>query len=333
MDGATEAESGRHRSRARRRRRVVLGITSALLVVLAASAWAVRQDVGGGYSEAGSRLRVVTTTNFLTDAVGEIGGTDIELTGLMGSGVDPHLYQAQAGDLRLLREADLIVAVGLHLEAGLRPVLDDLARDTTVLFVGETVPTASLLPAEEAGSATEYDPHIWFDVALWRDALASVGGTLAELDPDRADRFDGRWERHRVELSELHEEVGERLAEIPESRRILVTSHDAFRYLGRAYDIRVEAVQGVSTVDEATIGDIDRVAGVIAEHGVRAVFVESSVSGQTAAAVLDAAAALGATATLGGSLYSDAAGAEGTPEGTYLGMVRADVDLLVAGLR
>ncbi|MBB5919529.1 manganese/zinc/iron transport system substrate-binding protein [Actinoalloteichus hoggarensis] len=327
-----QAESGRHRARARRRRRVVLGISAALVVVLAASAWAVRQD-GEGSVEAGSRLRVVTTTNFLTDAVGEIGGDDIELTGLMGNGVDPHLYQAQAGDLRLLREADLIVAVGLHLEAGLRPVLDDLARHTAVLFVGETVPTDALLLAEEAGTATEYDPHIWFDVALWSDALASVGSTLAALDPDRADGFDARWERHRAELDELHDEVGARLAEIPEPRRILITSHDAFRYLGRAYDIRVEAVQGVSTVDEATIGDIDRVAGIIAEHGVRAVFVESSVSGQTAAAVLDAAAALGATATLGGSLYSDAAGPAGTPEGTYLGMVRADVELLVAGLR
>ncbi|AOS62943.1 metal ABC transporter solute-binding protein, Zn/Mn family [Actinoalloteichus hymeniacidonis] len=322
----------RQRARTCRTRRVALGITASIAAVLAATGWALGGGNSADHAESGDRLRVVTTTNFLTDAVGVIGGSDIELTGLMGSGVDPHLYQAQAGDLTLLREADLVVAVGLHLEAGLRPVLDDLAEDTRVVFVGETVPTAALLPAE-SGGAQEYDPHLWFDVALWSDALESVADTLTEVDPGHAVRHRSRWDRHRAELAALHEEVGARLAEIPESRRILITSHDAFRYLGRAYDLRVEAIQGISTADEATVSDIDRVAGIIAEHGVRAVFVESSVSEQTSAAVLDAAAALGATATIGGSLYADAAGAAGTPEGTYPGMIRTDVDLLVAGLR
>ncbi len=280
-------------------------------------------------------IRVVTTTNFVTDLVQEVGGDRVEVHGLMGAGVDPHLYKASAGDVGRLDAADLIVQVGLHLEARLGDVLRRLGASRTVIAVGDALDSTRLirLTAEERGGGAEYDPHIWFDTDLWAETPAVVAEALARYDTLHADIYRARATAYAARIRAAGVQAAERLAAIPQERRVLVTSHDAFRYFSRRFAVDVEPIQGISTIAEATTSDIDRVAALIAARGVRAVFIESSVPRQTIDAVLAAARRRGATVRLGGELFGDAAGDAGTPAGTWLGMLAHNVDVIEQGLR
>jgi manganese/zinc/iron transport system substrate-binding protein len=303
----------------------------ALLLTLAAAA----QTGCGAVSSAdiGERkVRVAATTNFIADTVEQVGGDRVDVTALMGPGVDPHLYKASADDVGTLREADVVFYGGLQLEGKMQEVLDALAERQTTVAVTEEIPRERLLDPPAGTTTEEYDPHVWFDPSLWRYAVAAVRDTLVEKDPGHADLYRRNARHYLREIDSLERESREALAAIPERQRVLVTSHDAFRYFGRAFDVDVTAIQGISTAAEATTADIRRVAETIAERDVRAVFVESSVPRQTIEAVLAAAADRGAQARIGEELYSDAAGSPGTPEGTYLGMVRANVERMVDGL-
>jgi manganese/zinc/iron transport system substrate-binding protein len=273
-------------------------------------------------------VRVVATTNFIADVATEIGGPDARVTALMGPGVDPHLYKASAGDVRALREADLALYGGLHLEARMAEVFEGLPEGTTSVAVSEAIPADRLLPVGEH----EYDPHVWFSIPLWRHAVQAITDGFVAADPANEAAYRERELAYLRRMDDLDEYARRRLAEIPERSRVLVTSHDAFRYLGRDYGLEVEAIQGISTADEASTADVDRVSDVIAERGLRSVFVESAVSPQTIEAVLESAAAKGQRASIGGELLADSAGSAGTPEGTYLGMVRHNVDAIVDGL-
>lgn len=279
-------------------------------------------------------VRAVTTTNFITDLVHQVGGDRVEVIGLMGPGVDPHLYKASAGDVEDLRKADVIFYGGLYLEAKMEDVFEEVGESKPVFAVTDRMPRSRLLDAPSgAPQDEEYDPHVWFDVSLWKYAVDEVEAGLIEVDPAGASTYRANARRYRRKLDALDREVARRLRSIPAGRRVLVTSHDAFRYLGRRYGIDVAAIQGLSTAAEATTADIERVAGTIADRGVKAVFVESSVPPQTIDAVLASARKRGQDAIIGGELFSDAAGREGTPEGTYVGMLRSNVEHLVEGLR
>lgn len=288
---------------------------------------------GGDETVSGRKVRVATTTNFITDTVRQVGGDRVEVTGLMGPGVDPHLYKASAKDVRTLRDADIIVYGGLFLEGKMQDVLDGLARSQTTVAVSRDMPRERLRPAApNAPAEEEYDPHVWFDPDLWAFAVGTIADALAAKDPEHAAEYRRNAKRYTAELRRLRDSSREALAAIPERRRLLVTSHDAFGYFGRAFDVDVEAIQGISTATEATAADVKRVAGVIADREVPAVFVESSVPRQTIEAVIAAARARGQDVRIGDELFSDAAGDEGTSEGTYLGMVRANVDRIRRGL-
>lgn len=276
-------------------------------------------------------LRVTTTTNFITDTVARIGGADVQVTGLMGPGVDPHLYRASAGDVQTLRDADLILYGGLQLEGRMADLLDELEQDQPTVAVTRDLPREQLLePAE--GVAEQYDPHVWFDVGLWEQVSRTIATALSERDPARAADFQANLDAYLAELTDLDAYVAARMQEIPPERRLLVTSHDAFEYFGRRYGLDVAGIQGISTAAEATTADVERVAELIASRGVPAVFVESSVPRQTIDALIAAAAQRGAAVTVGGELFTDAAGSPGTPEGTYIGMLRANADLIADGL-
>lgn len=278
------------------------------------------------------RVRVTATTNFITDTVRQIGGDRVEVTGLMGPGVDPHLYKASAGDVQALRDADAIFYGGLQLEGKMADLLDKLEETQTTVAVTGDLPREELLEPPQ-GVAEQYDPHIWFDVANWKIVSQTIAETLKEKDPEHAEVYDANLERLLKELDATDRYVRDRISEIPAERRLLVTSHDAFEYFGRAYDMEVEAIQGISTAAEATTADVNRVADLLVERDVKAVFVESSVPRQTIEAVLAAAAKRGQRARVGGELFTDAAGDEGTPEGTYVGMVRANADKIAEALR
>ncbi len=284
-----------------------------------------------GALERDGPLRVVTTTGMIGDMASRIAGEHAEVVSLMGPGIDPHLYKASESDVRRLASADLILYNGLHLEGKMGDILVKMARSRPVVAVTEAVPAEALRePPELQG---QYDPHIWFDVRLWASTLAPITDELVELDPEHADIYRANAEAVRAELLEVDAWVATRVAEIPRERRILITAHDAFGYFGDRYDIEVMGIQGISTVAEAGLKDVDRVVDTIVERGVKAIFVESSVPRRAVEAVQAAVRDRGNEVVIGGQLYSDAMGAAGTPEGTYVGMVRANVETLVEALR
>lgn len=311
--------------------RTTLVLAVALLAV-GLGACSSTQPATSAADVADRKVRVTTTTNFITDTMRQIGGDRVQVTGLMGAGVDPHLYKASAGDVGKLRDADLIVYGGLNLEGKMADLLDDLAERQTTVAITRDLPRDRLL-APPQGTAFEYDPHVWFDVGLWQIAARTAAAALTAKDPTHAAVYDANLARYLERLDELDSEVREKIASIPRARRVLVTSHDAFGYFGRRYDVDVVAIQGISTATEATTAAIRRVAEIIAARNVKAAFIESSVPRQTIDAVLAAARERGADVRIGGSLFSDAAGDSGTPEGTYAGMLRANADTIVQGLR
>ncbi len=271
------------------------------------------------------KVAITTTTTFITDAAVRVGGDRVEVTALMGPGVDPHLYRASAGDVQSLREADLVIYGGLNLEGKMADLLADIADRRPTLAITDAIAREDLLPAPGTDPADQqYDPHVWFDVALWRMAVSSVTDTLIELDPAHADTYRANSEEYLNELDALDSEVRDRIASIPAEHRLLVTSHDAFEYFGRRYGMEVAAIQGISTAAEATTADVERVATLLAERQVPAVFVETSVPRQTIDALLAATAERGHDAVIGAELFADAGGSAGTPEATYPGMVRAN---------
>jgi manganese/zinc/iron transport system substrate-binding protein len=281
--------------------------------------------------EIGARqIRIATTTNFITDTVRQIAGERATVSGLMGPGVDPHLYKASAGDVRTLRDADVIFYGGLDLEGRLADLFVELAAERTTVAVSGAVPEEELLEPEEFGG--KFDPHVWFDPELWAFGMRKVAATLQEVDPEHAADYEDRLAVLQAEVEEVDALCQRLLGEIPERSRLLVTSHDAFNYFGRHYGLDVEAIQGISTAAEATTADIERIARLLAERQVPAVFVESSVPRQTIDPVIASARAKGQQVVLGGELFSDAAGQEGTPEATYPGMLRHNCEVVAEGL-
>ena len=278
------------------------------------------------------KVKVTTTTNFITDLARRVGGDRVEVTGLMGPGVDPHLYKASAADVDALRDADVIFYGGLELEGRMSDLLAEVGEDRATRAVTDGIPRERLLRPAFAFKG-RFDPHVWFDVTLWKLATRTVADEYKRLDPAHAAGYERRARRYLAELDELDAYVRRRAREVPARSRVLVTSHDAFAYFGRRYGFEVAAIQGISTQTEATTADVERVAEVIARRRLKAVFIESSVPRQTIDAVLAAAAKRGQRARVGGQLFSDAAGSAGTEEGTYAGMVRHNIELIAAGLR
>lgn len=275
------------------------------------------------------RVRVVTTTAMIADAARMVGGDQVRVTALMGPGTDPHLYTATAGDVTRMREADLILYNGLHLEGKMGEVLEGMERMKPVTAVGEAVPTNLRL---KTGDSSVEDPHLWFDISRWLYVVGSVERALSEVDSAHARTYHTNAAAYRDSLLALDAWVREEVERVPESRRALITAHDAFAYFADAYGFEVHGLQGISTVSEAGTADIRRIAEMIADRGIPAIFVESSVPAQAIQAVQAAVESRGKSVRIGGELFSDAMGLEGTPEGTYLGMVRHNVNTIVSSL-
>ena len=262
---------------------------------------------------------VVATTGMVADAAREVGGECLVVTQMMGPGTDPHLYRASASDVRDLGQADAILYNGLFLEGQLGEVLEKLSGRKPTVAVAEAG-----LPKEEiirTGEGYGIDPHVWMDAGLWAGVAEPVAGLVGELVPGCAEAAEERAVAYREELEALDRWIAEAIASIPEGQRILVTAHDAFAYYGRAYGLEVVGVQGVSTESEAGIADIRAVVDRVVTEKIPAIFVESTISPRTVQAVIEAARERDHDLKLGPELYSDAMGAEGTAEGTYVGML------------
>jgi manganese/zinc/iron transport system substrate-binding protein len=277
------------------------------------------------------KLSIVCTTGMVGDLVQVIAGETATVTTLMGPGVDPHFYKASKGDVERLAGADIIFYNGLYLEGKMQEIFERMERTKKVVAVSRDIPHDRLRqPPEFAG---HHDPHIWFDVSLWKEAVGPVVATLSEARPDLYADFKIRGETYRARLDTLHHWVYNEIQSVPEKGRILVTAHDAFGYYGQAYGVKVVGLQGISTVAEYGVTDVIRIVDLIVASGVKAIFVESSVPERSIHAVLEGCKGRGADVTIGGTLYSDAMGGPGSGADTYVGMVEANTKTIVGALR
>lgn len=276
-------------------------------------------------------INVVTTTGMIADIVLNVGGERVQVTPLMGPGVDPHLYKASEGNVQLLQKADIIFYNGLHLEAQMGEVLERMnGFGVKTIAVTDKIDRSLLQsPPEFQGN---YDPHIWFEVTLWMKAVEQVKETLVEVDPASQPYYEVNADAYLEELQDLHQYVLDQANTVPAEKRILITAHDAFNYFGRAYGFEVRGLQGISTEAQAGTADVQALTNFIVEKQIPAIFVESSVPQRNIEAVQAAVQAQGFQVKIGGSLFSDAMGSEGTPEGTYVGMVRHNIDTIVSAL-
>jgi manganese/zinc/iron transport system substrate-binding protein len=281
-----------------------------------------------------SPLRILTTTGMVRDMVLALVGPESErgliaVRAIMGPGVDPHLYQPNRGDSVRLLDADIVVYHGLHLEGRLGDVL---RRRTTAngpsIAVGELLPTDQLLSAD----AGVHDPHVWMDVSLWSQAVARLAEELSPLLGIEPSILDQRVADYQAELAELDRWGQAAIDTIPQRQRILVTAHDAFQYFGRRYGLAVHGVQGVSTLSESAISDINRLVDLMVENKVPAIFFETSVSRRQVEAIVEGAQRKQLNVSSDWSLFSDSMGAEGTSEGTYLGMMKHNFTTITKAL-
>ena len=278
------------------------------------------------------KVQVVATVTMVSDLVRQVGGDRVEVRGLMGPGVDPHLYKATASDVAKLQQADVIFYSGLLLEGKMQDLFTRLARSKQQVYaVTEAILPEKLL--EPPGMDGHYDPHVWFDVTLWSQCVDTVVKGLSEFDPAGKADYEKRGREYQKQLHMLHDWAATKAAELPRDQRILVTSHDAFNYFGRAYGFEVVGLQGISTVTETSLADVAKLVAFIQERKVKAIFVETSVPHKTLERV-----AADAGVKVGGELFSDATGTPGQIEngydlGTYEGMIRHNLTTIVEALK
>lgn len=300
-----------------------------LLATMALSSVGCSSDKADKSSD--GKIKVTATTGMVAEIAERVGGEHASVMHLMGPGVDPHLYKASEGDIARLAEADLILYNGLNLEGKMGDIFVKMARTGRMTVAVSEGVDENLLrePPEFLG---HYDPHIWFDVSMWSQAVAPVVEALAGLQPQHREAFETNAAAYIDDLAALHEYCKIRIASIPEPQRILVTAHDAFGYFGRAYDIEVVGLQGISTSSEYGLKDVQRLVELITDRKLRAVFVESSVPKRSIEAVVAGCKARGHDVVIGGQLFSDAMGEEGRETDNYPGMVRHNVQTIVGAL-
>jgi manganese/zinc/iron transport system substrate-binding protein len=279
-------------------------------------------------------LRIVCTTGMVADMLRNLAGQHAQVQSLMGPGVDPHLYKATPGDVRRLAAADAVFYSGLHLEGRLAELLEKLHRWKPAYAVTDglrrdNADRLRYMP----GSEGVFDPHVWFDVALWARCAEYATEKLVALDPSHAADYRRNGQQYVARLAALDAECRRQMAEIPRARRVLVTAHDAFGYFGRAYDVDVRGLQGISTLSEADLGAVNELIEMLVERGIKAVFVESSVPAKNIQALIEGCAARGHPVRVGGELFSDALGPPGTPEDNYVGMVAYNVRTIAEALK
>lgn len=281
-------------------------------------------------SNSSDRIQVVATVGMVADLVKNVGQHHVTVTQICGSGVDPHLYRATRDDVRQIMTCDIVFYSGLMLEGKMADILARISDSKPVIAVTEQLSTDNLLQPD--GSAGHVDPHVWMDVSAWQRCLTVVCDELCRSFPDHANDFQTNAQRYQQELTKLHEYGVTSIATIPESERLLITSHDAFNYFGRAYGLEVHGVQGLSTESEAGLQQINELVDLLVTRRVKSVFVESSVPKKNIQALVEGAQARGHSVSVGAELFSDAMGEPDTYEGTYVGMLDHNITCVTRAL-
>lgn len=291
-----------------------------------------RSNNPGVEEDISQKINVVTTTGMINDIVLNLGGDKVSTQSLMGPGVDPHLYKASAWDVQTLLKADVILYNGLNLEGKMTEVFKNMSkRGISTIAVAEEL-EISKLQKPESLQGYYYDPHIWFDVELWIDAVNVVKDVLIKQDRQNSRIYITNAEIYNNKLKNLQGYIHERIRTLPKEKKVLITAHDAFGYFGAAYDFEVIGLQGISTDSEAGVADVQKLSKLIAERKIPAIFVESSVSPKYIEAVTKAVKARGFDVKIGGTLYSDALGNPETPEAEYIGMFKHNINTIVDAL-
>lgn len=294
-------------------------------------AWSIFLNPSLVQAETNEQYQIVATVGMIEDVARSVAGDRAEVIGLMGAGVDPHLYKPTRSDIRRLMGADVIFYNGLLLEG---KMADSLIRAATggkkVHAVTELLDEQYLLEPEEFEGL--YDPHVWMDPDAWSRTIDVIRDKLTEFDAEGADSYKRNAEAYRARLSELDAYAERVLSSVPESQRVLVTAHDAFNYFGRRFGYEVVGIQGLSTESEAGVRDIENLVDLLVARNIGAVFVESTVSDRNIKALIAGAKARGHTVVVGGELFSDAMGNAGTYEGTYIGMIDHNVTTIARAL-
>jgi len=304
-----------------RRRSLIVGL--GVVALLAAA-------IIGPAEASEPKLKAVATTGMIADAVRQVGGDRVEVTALMGPGVDPHLYRQTASDISAMAKADVVFWHGLYLEAQLEEFFQNLGKRRTVIALADRLPRELLLQHDQYQG--RFDPHVWMDPRLWKGVVAAARDELIKLDPEGKETFEANAAAHLKEIDRLADYADKAFASVPPGSRVLVTAHDAFKYFGRAYGYEVLGIQGISTESEAGLKKIETLVDTIVSKGIGAIFVESSVSDRNVKALIEGAAAKGHKVVIGGQLYSDAMGPAGTYEGTYIGMIDHNVTVITRAL-
>lgn len=308
-------------------------LLAAMLVLFAVASASVAGCGANGDAAPAPRsgpIRVVCTVGMVADLVRNIGGPHVTVESLMGAGADPHLYKATSDDLKRLRAADVVFYNGLLLEGKMSDSLIQLGRSKPVFAVINHVDESLFLHPD--GAEGHPDPHVWMDASLWAQCAASVCRSLSEFDPAHAPDYAANLAAYEQQLAALHAYGKKVIATIPSDARVLITSHDAFKYFSRAYHLEVQGVQGISTESEAGLKRVNDLVDLIVQRKIKAVFVESSVSPKAIEALVEGAERRGHKVVIGGELYSDAMGSEGTYEGTYVGMLDHNITLVARAL-
>lgn len=279
----------------------------------------------------GERLKIVCTTGMIGDAVENIVGDDADVYTIMGPGTDPHLYKPTPNIIEELENADVIIHNGLHLEGKMGDVFEKLENEKIILQVSDGISNDELLSSFDG--STLHDPHIWFDLTIWSKGIAYIGKKLADIDSTKTDDWRQNAEQYTKKIDSMHVWVSRQIENIPESQRILITSHDAFRYFGKRYDVEVKGLQGISTVSEFGLKDVTNMVDYIVSNEIKSVFVESSVSEKSMKAVQEGCIEKGHQLKIGGTLYSDAMGPSSSSAGNYLGMIQHNVNEIVKALK
>ncbi len=301
-------------------RRAFLGATAAVVVAGTIAAPAIADEP----------IRVVATTGMIADIAREIGGDAVSVKALMGPGVDPHAYRQTRTDIVSMAQADLVLWNGLYLEAQMEEFLGDIAERTSVVAVAEQVAPEHLVSHDDYQD--RFDPHVWMNPELWQDVVLATRDALIEVSPGQSQAFMAATDAYLAEVAAIGSYATDVLSSVPEQARVLITAHDAFNYFGEAYGFDVIGIQGISTESEAGLARIRELVDLLVERDARAVFVESSVSDRSVRALIEGAEARGHDVSIGGELFSDAMGAPGTYEGTYIGMIDHNATTISAAL-
>ena len=290
----------------------------------------IKSNPSGSTYRGGFPIVAIATVGMVAELVRNVGGEHVKVTQVMGAGIDPHLYKATRDDVQMLIDGNIVFYSGLMLEGKMSDVLVKIARGKPVVAVTELIDASSLLEPDDFKG--HFDPHVWMDVAAWSHGVDAVATAMASFDPKHADEYLQNAKAYQKQLAELHAYGRKSIGTVPRDQRVLITSHDAFNYFGRAYDLDVQGVQGLSTESEAGLQRINDLVDVIVKKAIRSVFVESSVPRKNIEALVEGVRSRGKDVTIGGELYSDAMGQQGEYEGTYVGMLDHNITLVTRAL-